>query len=154
MPEASGSAVALRLGQHHVFPGRELAPVVEPHRAGDQQRLSHRDGAVEEGLAGPHALEHPAVVAEHGVEDPEPAPGRQHALGHHAPDARHLLPDLCPDERRDGGGVDVAMREVPEQIAGGADAESLELLGAPLADPLEELDRHVEPDGAGGRCGP
>ena len=144
--------IPLRLGQYHVFPGGELSPVVEPHRAGDQQGLPDRDGAVEKSLPGPHALEHPAVVTKHGVEDPKPAPRRQHALRHHAADARHLLPYLCPGEGCDGRGVHVAMREVPQQIAGGVDAESLELVGAPLADPLEEFHRHVEPDGAvGGR---
>ena len=140
--------LALRVRQDDVFARRQLPAVVEPDRPGDQQRLPHGDGPVEERLARPDALEHAAVVAQHGVEDPEPAPGGQHALGDHPPDARDLLPDLRPDERGHGGGVDVAMGEVPEEIARGADAEPLELLGPPLADPLQELDRHVEPDGA------
>ena len=43
------------------------------------------------------------------------------------------------------------MGEVPEEVLRGADAEPLELLGAALADALEELDGGVEAEGAGGR---
>jgi hypothetical protein len=139
---------AVGLGENDVFPRRELAAVVEPDGAGDQQRLPHCDGAVEEGLAGPDALEHAAVVAEDGVEDAKPAPGRQHPLGDYPAYACDLLTDLRPGERRDGGGVHIAMGEVPEEIPRGEDAEPLELLGAALAYPLEELDRHVESHGA------
>ena len=40
------------------------------------------------------------------------------------------------------------MGEMPEEIARGADAEPLQLLRPPLADTLEELDGHVQAEGA------
>ncbi len=140
--------LALRVRQHDVFPGGELPSVIEPHRPRDQQRLPDGDGPVEERLPGPHALQQAAVVAEHRVEDSEPPPGRQHAFGDHSSDARDLLADFRPGERSDRRRVDVAMGEMPEEIARRADAEPLQLVSPPLADPLEKLDRHVEPHGA------
>ncbi len=88
--ERIGLPVGLR--QHDVLPRHQLAAMVEADRPRDQQRLAHRDGAVEKGLTRPHALDDPAVVAEHGVKDPEAAAGGQHALRDHPSDARHFVP--------------------------------------------------------------
>jgi hypothetical protein len=38
------------------------------------------------------------------------------------------------------------MRQVPEEIPGGADPQSAELLRPSLSDPLQELDRGIEAD--------
>ena len=43
------------------------------------------------------------------------------------------------------------MGEMPEEVSRGPDTQPLELLRAALADSLEELDRHVEPQGAATR---
>ena len=146
---ASGSASPSGFGQDHELARRHLAAVVEAHRPGDQQRLADGDGAVEKRLAGPDALEHAALVPQHRVKHPQPAPRREDALGHDPADAGHLLAHLGLGERRHGRCVDIAVGEMPEQIARGADAEPRELLGAPLADAFEELDGGVEADGAG-----
>ena len=61
--------------------------------------------------------------------------------------ARQELAQLTAAEHR--GGVDVAVGKVPEKVARGTDAEPLELLGAALADPLEKLDRRVQPERLG-----
>ena len=145
--------LAVRVGQDHELARRHLPAVVEPDRPRDQQRLAHGDGAVEKGLPRPHAFEHAAVVPQDGMEDPEAAAGRQHALGHHPSDAGHLLADLGANQRGDGGGVDVAVGEMPEEVARGADAEPLEQLGSPLADAFQKLDAGVETERAGGRGG-
>ena len=83
LPAGERIGVAVGVGQDDELARRHLPAVIEAHRAGDEQRLPDRDGAVEERLPRPDALEHAAVVPQHRVEDPEPAPGRQHALGHH-----------------------------------------------------------------------
>ncbi len=136
--------LALRLGEHDVFPRGELPPVVESDGTRHQEGLAHLDGPIEECLSGPDALQHAAVVAQHRVEDPQPAPGGDDAFRDDPPDAGHLQADLGPRERCDGRSIDISVREVPEEVLRGADADPLELLGAPLADPLEELDRHVQ----------
>ena len=61
--QAVPKGLAVGLGQDDVLPRCELAAVIEPHRAGDQERLTDGDGAVEKCLAGPDALEHAAVIA-------------------------------------------------------------------------------------------
>jgi len=45
------------------------------------------------------------------------------------------------------------MREVPQQIACGADAEPFERFGAPLADTLEKLHRRIQPGSGPGGAG-
>ena len=62
------------------------------------------------------------------------APRLQHARADDAAHARHLLIDRGARQRRDGRGVEIAMGNVVEQIAGGANAESLEGFGALRAD--------------------
>ena len=148
-PSGRERIARLAVGEHDVLARRELAAVVEAHRAAHQEGLADRDAAVEEGLPRPDAFQDAAVVAQHRVEDPEPAPGRHDALRHHPADAGDLLADLGPGQRRHRGGVDVAVGEVPQEVAGGADAEPLELLRPALADALEELDGHVQSEGAG-----
>jgi hypothetical protein len=38
------------------------------------------------------------------------------------------------------------MGEMPEEIARGMDPEPPQVVRSPFADPLEELDRHIEPN--------
>jgi hypothetical protein len=45
------------------------------------------------------------------------------------------------------------MGEVPQKIAGRADSEAFQRLGPSFPDPLQELDRSVEPDSCRGRTG-
>ena len=143
---ARGQRIRLTLGfgEHDVLPWSELPPMIETYGARHQQCLSHLDRPIEKRLARPHAFEHTTVIAQHGMKDSEPPPGRNHAFRHHSPDARHLLADFGAGEWCHGRRVDVSVGEVPEQVLRGADAEPLELLGAPLADPLEELDGRVQ----------
>ena len=76
--------------------------------------------------------------------------GGDHTLGHHRADAGDVVADPGPGQRGDGRGVDVAMREMPEQILRGGDAEPLQRLRPALADALEELDRRIEAAEASG----
>jgi hypothetical protein len=78
------------------------------------------------------------------VEDPESAPGGEDALGYHLADARHLMPHLGPGQGREGRRIHVAVREVPQEIASGADPEPSECFGPPLSDALEKLNRGIE----------
>jgi hypothetical protein len=80
--------------QHHVLPGLDLAAVEEADGPGDQQAVALADGAVEERLAGPGALDEPRVIPDHGLEDPEPLPRGQDPLAHHLADDRGVHPDL------------------------------------------------------------
>jgi hypothetical protein len=80
------------------------------------------------------------------VKDPESAPGRQDAFGHHSSNAGHFLADLRSGKRREAGRIDVTMRKVPQQIAGGPDAQTGESFGAPLAYAFEKLDWSVQPE--------
>ena len=116
-------------------------------RQAHQEGLADGDAAVEECLPWPDALEDAAVVAQHGVEDPEALAGREHPLGHDTADARHFLPDLRLHQGRDARRVHIAMGEMPQQVARGPDSESRELLGAALADSLEELDGRIQARG-------
>ncbi len=141
--------IGLRVGQDHELARRHLPAMVKSDRTRHQERLPDRDGPVEERLARPDALEHAALVAQHGMKDPKPPARGQHAFGHHPPDACDLLPHFGADERRDGRRVDVAVGKVPEQVARRAYADPLQLLGPALADTLEKLDRRIEPEGAG-----
>ncbi len=141
--------VAFAVREHDELAGRELPAMIEAHRAAHQDRLPDGDAAVEEGLPGPDALENAAVVPQHRVKDPKPATGGHNPFGHDPSYAGYLLADLGAGQRRHRGRVDVAVGEVPEKVARGADAESLELLRPALTDALEELDGHVESEGAG-----
>ena len=109
------------------------------------------DGAVEERLARPDALEQARVVAQHRVEDPETlrASGARRLAT-----TRPTRGDLVADTRAcasgvSGRGVEIAMGEVPEEVVRGADAEAGERVGPLLAHTLEELDRGVGAEGDG-----
>ena len=151
LPGGEGVGLAVGVGQDHVLSRCHLPPVIESDRPGDQQGLADRNGAVEKWLSRPDALQHAAVVPQHGVEDPKPAPGRQDALGDDSADAGHLVTQLRLGQRGHGGCVYIAVGKVPQKVARGADAQSLQRLGASLPDSLEELDRRVEANG--GRSG-
>ncbi len=122
---------------------RHLPAVIEPHRPRHEQQLSLADGAVEEGLAGPDALEQSRIVAQHRMKDPETLPRREHTLGHDAAHGRDLIADTGLCQRREGRCVEIAMGEVPDEVERGADAEAGERVGPLLAHTLEELDRGV-----------
>src|SRR5262249_1066343 len=62
----------------------------------------------------------------------------------HAAHPRQLGAGPGTGERRDGGGVEVPMWCVIEEVAHGADAQPGQGLGALGADALQELDRCVE----------
>ncbi len=137
------------VGQDDELSGSELPPVVEPNRSRHQQRLPHRDAAVEKRLTRPDALEYSAVIPQHRVKDPQPAPGGQHSFRHHPPDTGNLLPYLGADQRGDGRRIYVAVGKMPEQIAGAEDSQPAQLVGPPLTYALEELDGGIEPEGSG-----
>jgi hypothetical protein len=63
-------------------------------RARDQEAVALADGAVQERLPGPGALDEARVIPDHGLEDPEPLPGGQHALAHHLAEDRGVHPHL------------------------------------------------------------
>ena len=70
----------------------ELASVEEAHAAAHEQRVALGDGAVEEGLAGPRHLDHPGVVLQHRLKDPQALSSREHALRDDAADDGALHP--------------------------------------------------------------
>ncbi len=133
-----------RFRQHQEFPGHHLAPVIEPDRPRNQQRLSLFDAPVEERLARPGALQHSRAVPQHRMKHPQTAAGGQNPLGNHPADARHFVSDAGARHRGDAGSVEIAVRKVPEEIPRRPHSETPERLGAALADALEKLDRGVE----------
>jgi hypothetical protein len=132
------------IGEHDEFLRDDLLAVVVAHRAGDEQQLAFLDLALEKWPARPRAFEQPALVLEHRAENAEAAPGRQDAGAHDATDARDVLAHHRARERRHGGCVEIAMWRVVQQVADGADAESLQRFGALRADAFEKLDRRIE----------
>ena len=87
------------------------------------------------------------------MKDSEPTAGWENTFGDHPAHAGNFLPDVCPSQRSKGRRIDVAMGEMPEEIASATDAQPAESLRAPFPNPLEKLDRGVQPDGAGGPAG-
>src|SRR2546423_12518506 len=49
----------------------QLSAVEESHRAGEKHDISLLDAPVQEWLAGPRCLDHPAVVLQHCLKDPQ-----------------------------------------------------------------------------------
>ncbi len=64
--------------------GLELAAVEVPDRPGRQQQRPLGDGPLEEGPAGPAALDEAAFVLQHALEDAQPTARRDHGGGDHA----------------------------------------------------------------------
>src|SRR6185295_12498603 len=89
-PRGERIGVALRIGENDELAWRELATMIKANRTGNEQRLTDRDGAVEERLAGPRTLEDAAVVAQDGMKDPQAPACRNDSLRHHLPHARDL----------------------------------------------------------------
>src|SRR5207245_885117 len=102
------------------------------------------DGALEEGLARPGALDEPALVPQDRAEYPQPAARRDHPGADDTPHAADLLTHTRLRERRDPRGVEVAVRGVVQQIAHRPDAEPLQRQGALRAHALQVLDRRPE----------
>ena len=117
--------LVVRFGQHDELAWHELLAMVVAHRSGHQQQLSLLDLPLEKRAAGPGALEQAAVVLQHGAEHAQAPPGRQHARADHTAHARHILANGGPRQRHDGGGVEIAMGNVIQQIADRANAEPL-----------------------------
>jgi hypothetical protein len=117
--------------------------VIEADSAGDQKSLSDFDGAIEKGLTGPGALEQTALVFEDRVENPEPAPGRQQSFGNDAPDAGDLVSYSGLGQRCDCRCIEIAERNVPQQVSRRVHAEPRERLGPPFPDALQEFDGGV-----------
>jgi hypothetical protein len=134
-----------RLGQHDRLPRHDLSAVVVLHRPGDEQQLSGLDRAVEERLARPGTLEDPRPILQDRAEDPEPPARGQHALGHDVAHDRDVPSDRRLGDRGHRARVEVAVGCVVQQIFHGVYAEARKRLGAPRADPLEELDGGVGP---------
>ena len=127
--------VVARFGEHDELARHNLLPVVIAHRPRHEQQLAFLDLTLEKWPAGPGALEQAARILEHRVKHAQSsAPRLQHARADDAAHARHLLIDRGARQRRDGRGVEIAMGNEVEQIAGGANAESLEGFGALRAD--------------------
>src|SRR2546421_8307152 len=126
------------------FARHDLFPVVVPHGAGHQQQLALLDLALEKRTAGPGALQQTALVLQDGTEYAQPAPSRENASAHDAPDARDLLSDVRAGQGRHGRRVEIAMRDVIEEIARRTNAKSLEGLGALGTDAFQEFDRRIE----------
>src|SRR5690606_1779990 len=107
--------------QDHVLAGLELAPVEEAAGPGDEEEVAAADRAIEEGLAGPGALDHPGLVAEDGLEDAEAGAGGDDALAYDgADDGDLLVPDADGADRVDVARVDVAARHEEGEVARGA----------------------------------
>ena len=117
---ALGARVSL-VRQDHEFARHELTPVIVAHRPGHEQQLSFLDLALEERLSRPGALEHAAgtrlVVAQHRPEHPQALACGENAGARHPPYARHVLAHVHLGEGRDGGGIEVAVRRVIQQVA-------------------------------------
>jgi hypothetical protein len=72
----------------------ELAAVEEAHGSGGEEEVAAADPPVQEGLPGPGALDVPAPVAHHRLEDAQPLPGGEHPAGDDAADHRGVHPRL------------------------------------------------------------
>ena len=132
--------------EDHVLARRHLLAVVVTDRPRHQQRLSHRDAAVEEGLSWPDALERATGVAEDRAENAKTLPGGRHRLGDDDAGARDFIAYPRAGERGDAGSIDVAVRNVAEEIAGGVHTQPGEGVSSAFADALEELDRSIQPE--------
>src|SRR5690606_13943596 len=122
--------------EHDPFARLDLAAVVEPDAARDEQQVTLADGTIEERLAGPRDLDHARAVADDRLEDPQVRARRLHALLRDLADDGDVLPDLCVVGARDGARVLVAAWYVEKHVACGSDVELREELRALRADPL------------------
>jgi hypothetical protein len=100
--------------------------VIESDRTRDEQCLPYRYGAIQKRLARPHTLQNAAVVSQNRVEDPETAPGGEHAFSHDRANAGHLMTQSGFGQWGNRRRVYVSMREVPEKVPGGADPQPLQ----------------------------
>src|SRR5574341_856094 len=135
-----------RLLQNHVLARRHLPPVEVLHRPGDQQQLTRLDGAIQKRLSGPGALDHTGGVLQHGSEDPQ-APSRgQHALRDHPAHQRHLPANGRARDRRHGRGIEIAERDVIQEILDRGHTQSRERGGADRTHAFEVLDGTIRPE--------
>src|SRR5690606_22129444 len=132
-------------GQQRELARLELAPVEELHGAGDEQRVTLPELPLEPRLPRPCDRQQPGIVLQHGLEDAQALPRRDHALAPHGADDRHVHADVGAPDRGHGGGVVVAPRHVVEEVPRRPDADAGELVRTLGSDALEELDRAVEP---------
>ncbi len=94
------------------LPRYELAAMIIAHRTGDEQQLAYLDRSLEKRLTRPAAFQQPALVLQHRAEHPQPSPRREDPRAHDTPHAAHLASHGGAGERRDGGGVEVAVGRV------------------------------------------
>src|SRR5438445_238339 len=142
--EALVRAFFPRVREQDELPRHELAPVVVADGPGDEQQLAPLDGALEEGLARPGALDEPALVPQDRAEYAQPAARGDHPGADDTPHAGHLLAHARLRERRDPRGIEIAVRGVVQEIAHRPNAEPRERLGPLGPDALQVLDRRPE----------
>jgi hypothetical protein len=118
--------------------------VIKSDRARNQKGLTYGDGSIEERLTRPDAFQQSTLIPKYDMKDPETAAGRENPLGDYPAHAGHFLTHLGAGQRCQGRSVDVAMGEVPEEIAGGPDAQARQPFSAALSYALEELDRSLQ----------
>src|SRR5258708_29865676 len=97
------------------------ASVKEAGAPRHEEQIPLVDAAIEKWLAGPANLDHPAVVLEHRLKDPQAFASRDHALRDHPSDHRPVHAGFECRDRRDGRRVFIAMRAVKDEVAGGHD---------------------------------
>src|SRR3989441_11962069 len=85
--EALVRAFFPRVREQDELPRHELAPVVVADWPGDEQQLAPLDGALEEGLARPGALDEPALAPQDRAEYAQPPARRDHPGAHDTPHA-------------------------------------------------------------------
>src|SRR5690348_14726000 len=106
------------------FAGLELATMEKADRSGEKHDVALLDAAIEERLAWPRRLDHPAVVLEHRLKNPQTLARRDDTFGDHFADDRAVHPRLQRCDRRNGARVLVSVRYVVQQIARGDDAKT------------------------------
>ncbi len=132
--------------ENHVFPRGHLLAVIVSDGSRYEQRLSHRDAAVEKRLPRPDALQCAAGITNHRTEDAKPFPGRRHRLGNDDTGTGDLIAHPHAGERGDARGIHIAVRDMAEEIAGGVHPQPGEGISSALAHALEKLDRCVQPE--------
>src|SRR5690606_1135702 len=106
-----------RVPEHHELARLHLFAAEEANRPRDEEDITALDRAVEERLPRPRALDVPARIADHRLEDAQTGTCREHALAHDLADHRRVLADLHGSRTRDGARVFVPAWQVEEQVA-------------------------------------
>jgi hypothetical protein len=137
-------ALAPAPGHQRELPRLHLPPVEELHRTGGQDEVPLPELPLQPGLPGPGAGDHPRVVLEDGLEDPESGPGGNDPLAADATQDGGVLSHFQGAYRTHGRGVVVPSGHVEEEVPGCEDAQPLKLLRPHRPHPLQELDGGVQ----------